>query len=75
MLLLVSGATTTVEKYIHKNLGQLLTPQTNNSIERILRNNLPWACDNGCFNGLDDTAFLKRSTASQTCYLLQCRMS
>lgn len=59
MLLLVSGATTAIEKFKHKNLGQLLTPQTNNSIDRIVKNNTKWACDNGCYAGFDEVAFLK----------------
>jgi len=59
MLLLVSGATTAIEKFKSKHLGQLLTPQTGNKIDRIVKNGLMWACDNGCFAGFDEVAFVK----------------
>jgi hypothetical protein len=59
MILLVSGATTAIEKYKHKKLGQLLTPATGNNVERIIKNGLPWACDNGCFTGFDEIAYLR----------------
>lgn len=59
MLLLVSGATTAIEKFNHVNLGQLLTPRNGNNIDRLLRNNLPWACDNGCFAGFDEISYMR----------------
>ncbi|MEK5449514.1 hypothetical protein [Paenibacillus sp. FSL R7-0331] len=55
MLLLVSGATTTVRKYAASpNLGCLLTPRSGNSLESMT--GLPWAADNDCFGGFDGPA-------------------
>lgn len=55
MLLLVSGATTTVKKYsYHPNIGCLLTPDTRN---RIIHN-LPWAADNAAFSGFNEHRFI-----------------
>jgi hypothetical protein len=60
VLLLVSGATKTVERYRHDpHLGILLTPQNGNSVQSIVGLGLPWACDNGCFTGLDVAAYLR----------------
>ena len=56
MLLLVSGATKTVNKYAyHKNLGCLLTPDTGNKVPT----NLPWAADNAAFTGFNEERFMK----------------
>jgi len=55
MIVLVSGATSTVQKYAaSKNLGCLLTPRSRNSLESMV--GLPWAADNDCFNGFDERA-------------------
>ena len=57
MIILVSGATTTVKKYSESNnLGCLLTPRSGNSYESMC--GLPWAADNDCFNGLDEPRFM-----------------
>lgn len=59
MVLLVSGATLSIEKYKCSTLGQLVTPKTNNDMKRLLSNNLLWACDNGCFSGFDEISYLR----------------
>lgn len=56
MLLLVSGASTTVKKHAEsENIGCLLTPRNGNTVESF--GELPWAADNDCFNGFDETRF------------------
>lgn len=64
MLLLVSGASSTVDKITHPNIGQLKVPASGNSIDKIVKNGKPWACDNGCFSGFDDIEFLKMVKAA-----------
>ncbi len=59
MLLLVSGATATLAALRDtpagkRHLGQLLTPGSGNEPGGM---GLPWACDNGCFGGLDEPKF------------------
>lgn len=57
MILLVSGASKTVQRYsASKNLGCLLTPRNGNTIESM--GGLPWAADNDCFNGFDECRFV-----------------
>ena len=55
MILLVSGATRTVNRLIeHPNLGVLLTPRAaNNPPPR----GVLWACDNSAFSGFDDATW------------------
>lgn len=68
MLLLVSGATKTVQRHAASlHLGQLLTPANGNSVASVLATGLPWACDNGCFLGLDRLAYIRllREVAGQ----------
>jgi hypothetical protein len=49
-----------VEKYLdNPYLGQFLTPRTGNSVERMQKTNLPWACDNGAFKGFDEAAYFR----------------
>ncbi|MEK8217165.1 hypothetical protein [Paenibacillus sp. FSL L8-0463] len=61
MLLLVSGATSTVRKYAsYPNLGCLLTPRSRNSFKSMA--GLPWAADNDCFGGFDSSAELRFRT-------------
>ena len=60
MRLLVSGTTRSLAKALAKHpesFGRLLTPSNRNSIEAMTSDGFPWACDNGCFNGLDEPAF------------------
>ncbi|MBO9609179.1 MAG: hypothetical protein J7639_24705 [Paenibacillaceae bacterium] len=58
MLLLVSGASKTVRKHANsKHLGCLLTPQNGNTVDSF--GGLPWAADNGCFNGFNPVAFVR----------------
>jgi hypothetical protein len=65
MILLVSGATKTAEKYKCDYLGQLLTPRTGNSIKRIVNNEMIWACDNACFSNFDSAAYVKMISKAQ----------
>lgn len=56
MLVLVSGATRTVDRLAgHPNLGQLVTPHARVGI----RPGLPWAVDNAAFSNWNLQAFLK----------------
>jgi hypothetical protein len=59
MLLLVSGATKTVrrESKDSKHVGGLLTPRAGN-LNYYANSKIPWAADNDCFNGLDETKFV-----------------
>ena len=66
MLLLVSGATKTVERLKpHPHLGHLLSPRSRNDPNRFLSTGLPWAADNGAFSGFDPTAFVRMLNAIQ----------
>lgn len=60
MMLLVSGATTTVNAIDHLNLGRLYVPADGNRIQT----DKPFAIDNGAFSGFDAARFdalLKRA--------------
>lgn len=58
-LLLVSGATATVNCYRHdRHLGHLLAPGKSHN-KAIWQTGLPVAADNGCFIGLDRTAYIR----------------
>lgn len=60
MILLVSGATRTVERLVgHPNLGVLLTPSAGNypPPRDTTWAGVPWACDNSAFAGFDDALF------------------
>lgn len=60
MYLLVSGATTTVKRYASSpHLGHLLTPRKTNSVNLLKETGLWWAADNDCFNGFNETEFVK----------------
>lgn len=65
MMLLVNGATRDVEPLINDPcLGVLVSPGTKgggpkNDIKRIDRWGVKWGVDNGCFGGLDESAFLR----------------
>jgi hypothetical protein len=59
MMLLVSGSTATVRRLAAANrahLGHLLTPSNRNAAS-VFDTGLAWACDNGCYRGLDAPAF------------------
>lgn len=57
-LLLVSGATTTVNALAgHPHLGRLLQPRNGNRIDEIATCGMWWAADNDCFQGLDPDAY------------------
>lgn len=58
-LLLVSGATATVERLAgHPHLGRLVQPRSWNSISDLAACGLWWAADNDCFQGLDPDEYL-----------------
>lgn len=58
-LLLVSGATTTVQRLAgHPHLGRLVQPRNGNSIETLAHCGLWWAADNDCFQGLDPDEYM-----------------
>ena len=60
MLLLVSGATRTVERLKNSPcLGHLLSPRSRNDPAWFVQTGLPWAADNGAFAGFDEAAYLK----------------
>lgn len=57
MLLLVSGASKTVQKYAHSpHMGILHTPFTGNKIGKL---SLPFVADNGAFAGFDEQKFIR----------------
>jgi hypothetical protein len=55
MIILVNGATRTVERY--PEVGCLIQPRKTNSIDRIATSGRFWAADNDCFQGLDADAY------------------
>jgi len=55
MIILVNGATRTVERY--PEVGCLIQPRKTNSIDRIATSGRFWAADNDCFQGLDVDAY------------------
>jgi len=66
MLLLVSGATKTVERLkSHPQLGHLVSPRSRNDPDWFLSTGLPWAADNGAFSGFNPAAFLRMLDAIQ----------
>ncbi len=73
MKLLVSGSSKTVRRLSNDwpdHLGHLLTPNAGNRVETMLKTGLPWAADNGAFNGFDAerfTAFLGRIAFKPRC--------
>lgn len=76
MRLFVSGATSTLRRYgSSPHLGALLVPGACNSIEAVLRSELPWAADNAAFTGFDPAAFcrmLGRIAGSAGCRFVAC---
>jgi hypothetical protein len=57
MLVLVSGAHKTVDRYRkHPSLGRLIVP---NAGMREPYDGLPWAADNGCFTAFDEAGYVK----------------
>ena len=59
MILMVSGATTTVARYAgHPALGRLVQPRCWNSIDPIARAGQPWGADNDALAGVKPDAYL-----------------
>jgi hypothetical protein len=65
MILLVSGATVTVQRlaeqsaFARAHLGHLVVPRAGNRPEALAQTGLPVACDNGCFTGWDPPRFFR----------------
>lgn len=60
MILLVSGATTTVAKYHdHPALGRLVQPRSWGSIDTVARAGMPWGADNDALAGVNPDAYLR----------------
>jgi hypothetical protein len=60
MILLVSGATTTVGQYAgHPALGRFVQPRSWNRIDVIARSGVPWAADNDALAGVQPDAYLR----------------
>jgi hypothetical protein len=53
MMLLISGATQTVQRVQCHLIGRLHSPRTGNYVNSLW----PWAADNDCFQGLDPIAY------------------
>ena len=74
VLLLVSGATKTVNRLIgHPNLGVLLSP--GKGLNASPPRGVFWACDNGAFSGFDDVGFrdmLKKIQNRPGCRFVVC---
>lgn len=60
MIVLVSGATSTVSGIHRPDLGRLITPASwvRGPYDRLLEDGKPWGADNGAFTGFDEPAFL-----------------
>jgi hypothetical protein len=43
---------------VHPRLGRLLQPRHTSSVELTAAAGIPWACDNDCFQGLDERKFM-----------------
>jgi hypothetical protein len=43
---------------VHPRLGRLLQPRHTSSVELTAAAGIPWACDNDCFQGLDERRFV-----------------
>lgn len=60
MILLVSGATTTVARYAgHPALGRLVQPRSFNSIAATAQAGQPWGADNDALAGVNPDAYLR----------------
>lgn len=59
MILLVSGATTTVAQYAqHPALGRLIQPRSWNRVDVVARSGMPWGADNDALAGVKPDAYL-----------------
>jgi hypothetical protein len=43
---------------VHPRLGRLLQPRHTSSVELTAHAGIPWACDNDCFQGLDERRYV-----------------
>lgn len=58
MLLLISGATRTLQKIRHPKLGRLISPRSRHA-KNVEKLGLKWAADNDCFTGFNPGEYLK----------------
>ncbi|NTU85458.1 MAG: hypothetical protein HGA45_39910 [Chloroflexales bacterium] len=59
-IVLVSGATTTVARFVgHPALGRLVQPRSYNRIEPIAQSGMPWGADNDALAGVNPDAYLR----------------
>lgn len=59
MILMVSGATTTVARYAgHPALGRLVQPRSWNRVDMVARAGQPWGADNDALAGVKPDAYL-----------------
>jgi hypothetical protein len=60
MILLVSGATTTIKRYEgHAALGRLVQPRSWGRIDPVARSGMPWGADNDALAGVNPDAYLR----------------
>ncbi len=57
MIILVSGATRTVDRLHSDRIGRLVSPQCGNSIDVVAASGQSWAADNGAFTGWNEAKF------------------
>ncbi len=76
MLLLVSGATSTIKPILaDPHLGLLVTPRSGNSVDWIVSTCKPWAADNDAFKKFDPPAFcrmLSKIAGKPGCLFVAC---
>jgi hypothetical protein len=73
MILLISGATKTIEKYRdHPNIGAFLTPRSGNS--KKSRQGLVWGVDNSAFVNFDEKKFINmlKKINGEDCKFVAC---
>jgi len=68
VILLVSGATTTVRQFFNDGepVGRLVVPRDRNA-PSVLCNGQPWAADNGSFSSFDPDAFVRMLDRWRVC--------
>lgn len=57
MLLLVTQAMAQMRAHAHPNLGRLVQPRHYTRLGDMLADDIPWAADNDCYQGLDPDAY------------------
>jgi hypothetical protein len=75
MLLLVTSAHPTLQRYDQAHLGRLIQPRHYSSIEQTAASGMPWAADNDAFGNFDAVAFdkmLDRIAGLEGCLFVSC---